>query len=62
MREGSSKPPRALVWGLTGAIAMRDDQEGRISGGGNSMGKGRAVEKYVPHNASPTIPAQRAPG
>lgn len=61
MREGSSKLPRALVWGMAGTMAMRDGQEGRISGGGDSMGKGRAVEKYVPHNASPTIFAQRAP-
>lgn len=35
---------------------------GGIGDGGNSMGKGRAVEKYVPNNASPTIPAQRALG
>lgn len=41
---------------------MRDGQVGGIGDGGNSMGKGRAVEKYVPNNASPTIPAQRALG
>lgn len=62
MREGSSKTPGALVWGLAGAIAMRDGQGGRTGGGGGEDGQrqgSRAIRKYVPHDASPTIPAQK---
>lgn len=43
MREGSSKPPRALVWGLAEAMAMRDGQGRKTGGGGNGMGKDREV-------------------
>lgn len=45
MREGSSKTPGALVWGLAGATAMRDGQGGRAGGREERMGKGRAVEQ-----------------
>lgn len=40
MNEGSRKPPRALVWGPAGAMAMRDGQERRIGSGRDSMGTG----------------------
>lgn len=43
MRGGSSKPPRALVWGLADAMTMRDGQERKTGGGGNGIGKDRAV-------------------
>lgn len=39
----TSKPSRALVWGLAEAMAVRDGQVGKTGGGGNGMGKDRAV-------------------
>lgn len=41
MKEGSRKPPRALVWGPAGAMAMRDGRARRIGSGRDSMGTGQ---------------------